>query len=290
VVTDSVVVVKHPAGLPAELSQLTRTLVIGVLNVTPDSFSDGGHYLDPQQAVEHGRELVSQGADIVDVGGESTRPGATAIDGATELSRVIDVVTGLTSEGITVSIDTRRSQVAERALEAGAVLVNDVSGGRGDEAMWPLMASVRAPYVLMHNRGEGASQDGLADYEDVVVEVKRELFEQVEAAIAAGVDASRIVLDPGIGFAKRAEHNWPLVHQGALADMASWGFPVLLGASRKRFLGVHETGEPRIDDSMDTRDALTVELTRRAVKAGLWAVRVHRVEANVAVVNSSRVR
>ena len=289
-VTDSAAVVKHPEGLPAELSQLTRTLVVGVLNVTPDSFSDGGDYLDPQQAIEHGLELASQGADIVDVGGESTRPGATAIDGATELSRVIDVVTGLTSEGITVSIDTRRSQVAERALEAGAVLVNDVSGGRGDEAMWPLMASVRAPYVLMHNRGEGASQDSLANYGDVLDEVKRELLEQVESAMAAGVDASRIVLDPGIGFAKRAEHNWPLVHQSALDDMASWGFPVLLGASRKRFLGVHETGEPRIDDSMDTRDALTVELTRRALRAGLWAVRVHLVEANVAVANSSRVR
>jgi dihydropteroate synthase len=123
----------------------------------------------------------------------------------------------------------------------------------------------------------------------VLAEVKRELFEQVEAAIAAGVDESRIVLDPGIGFAKRAEHNWPLVHQSALDDMALWGFPVLLGASRKRFLGVHETGELRIDDSMDTRDALTVELTQRAAKSGLWAVRVHRVEANVAVVNSSRV-
>ena len=289
-VTDLAVVVKHPEGLPAELSQLPRTLVVGVLNVTPDSFSDGGDYLDPQQAIEHGLELVSQGADIVDVGGESTRPGATAIDSATELSRVIDVVTGLASEGIAVSIDTRRSQVAERALEAGAVLVNDVSGGRGDEAMWQLMASVQVPYVLMHNRGEGASQDSLANYGDVLVEVKRELFEQVEAAIAAGVDESRIVLDPGIGFAKRAEHNWPLVHQIALDDMALWGFPVLLGASRKRFLGVHETGEPRIDDSMDTRDALTVELTQRAVKSGLWAVRVHRVEANVAVVHSSRVR
>ena len=289
-VTDLAVVVKHPEGLPADLSQLTRTLVIGVLNVTPDSFSDGGDYLDPQQAIEHGLELVAQGADIVDVGGESTRPGATVIDSATELSRVIDVVTGLASEGVAVSIDTRRSQVAERALEAGAVLVNDVSGGRGDEAMWPLMASVRAPYVLMHNRGEGASQDSLAHYEDVLDGVKRELFEQVDAAIAAGVDASRIVVDPGIGFAKRAEHNWPLVHQSALDDMASWGFPVLLGASRKRFLGVHETGELRINDSMDSRDALTVELTRRAANSGLWAVRVHRVEANVAVVNSSRVR
>jgi dihydropteroate synthase len=222
-----------------------RTLVMGVLNVTADSFSDGGRYLDVDDAVRHGQALASAGADIVDVGGESTRPGAIRVDPGTEAQRVVPVISALTDAGVRVSVDTMRASVAAAALEAGASIVNDVSGGRADPDMGRVLADAGAPWILMHWRpaGEAAAGDrhfthrvdDAVGYRDVVAEVSGELLGQVDAAVAAGVDPDRIVLDPGLGFAKTAEHNWALLH--ALPTLVGLGFPILIGASRKRFLG-----------------------------------------------------
>ncbi|HWU23838.1 MAG TPA: dihydropteroate synthase, partial [Nocardioides sp.] len=211
-----------------------RCQVLGILNVTPDSFSDGGRYAGTDAAVAGGRWLVDQGADLVDVGGESTRPGAARVDEAEELRRVVPVVAALSAAGIAVSIDTMRAAVAAAAVEAGAVLVNDVSGGLADPAMLPFVAEAEIACVLMHWRGHSAGMQQLAVYADVVEDVRAELARRAEAAVAAGVRPERIVLDPGLGFAKDADHNWELL--ASLPRLQSLGLPLLIGASRKRFL------------------------------------------------------
>ncbi len=269
----------HPSGLPEHLAALRRTLVMSVLNVTPDSFSDGGRFVNVDVAVEHALAQVTAGADIIDVGGESTRPGASRIPVGEELARVMPVVERLVSRGVVVSIDTMRAEVARAAVAAGAAVVNDVSGGLADPAMHPWLAGVEVPYVAMHWRGHSTDMDALASYDDVVVDVCTELRDRRDELEAAGVDPARVVLDPGLGFAKRSEHNWALL--AGLPALAALGHPVLIGASRKRFLGEllggAGVGEPR---PVDQRDAATDAVTALAAAAGAWAVRVHDVRGS----------
>ena len=254
---------------------------MGVVNVTPDSFSDGGQWYGTDAAIAHGLELVAQGADIVDVGGESTRPGAQRISQEEELRRVGPVVTELVKAGVPVSIDTMRAEVAEFALAAGARLVNDVSGGLADPRMPALVAAAAASYVVVHWRGPSHDMYSRAVYDDVVREVRDELTQRVETAVAAGVDPGRIVVDPGLGFGKRPEHNWPLLASlRTVGVLAGRSFPVLVGASRKGFLGAvlaDQDGTPR---PLSDRDGATVATTALAAAAGAWCVRVHQVPAN----------
>jgi dihydropteroate synthase len=269
------------AGNLPGLPDADRCLVMGVVNVTPDSFSDGGLWYGADAAIAHGLDLVAQGADIVDVGGESTRPGAQRISAAEELRRVGPVVTGLVQAGVPVSIDTMRAQVAEFALGAGARLVNDVSGGLADPAMPALVAAAGVCYVVMHWRGHSRQMYSRAVYADVVAEVRDELARRVDAVIAAGVDPGHIVLDPGLGFGKRPEHNWPLL--AGLADVARLAggtFPVLIGASRKRFLGNLLAGPDGTPRPFEACDGATVAITALAAAAGAWCVRVHQVPLN----------
>jgi dihydropteroate synthase len=269
------------AGNLPGLPDADRCLVMGVVNVTPDSFSDGGLWYGADAAIAHGLDLVAQGADIVDVGGESTRPGAQRISAAEELRRVGPVVTGLVQAGVPVSIDTMRAQVAEFALAAGARLVNDVSGGLADPAMPALVAAAGVCYVVMHWRGHSRQMYSRAVYADVVAEVRDELARRVDAVIAAGVDPGHIVLDPGLGFGKRPEHNWPLL--AGLADVARLAggtFPVLIGASRKRFLGNLLAGPDGTPRPFEACDGATVAITALAAAAGAWCVRVHQVPLN----------
>ncbi|MGH3788692.1 MAG: dihydropteroate synthase [Pseudonocardiaceae bacterium] len=252
-----------------------RCTVMGVLNVTPDSFSDGGRYLDRDGAVAHGLALRAQGADLVDIGGESTRPGAQRVDAATEIARVMPVLQQLAASGVPCSVDTTRAAVAEAALEAGAIMVNDVSGGLADPAMAPLMASCRMPWILMHWREHSARMDELASYSDVVAEVRAELVARVDAAVLAGVDPAALVLDPGLGFAKTAAHNWALL--GNLDALTELGFPVLVGASRKRFLGAVLAAADGALRPCDDREVATAAVSALAAAAGVWGVRVHDV-------------
>lgn len=247
---------------------------MGVLNVTPDSFSDGGRYFTTEAAIRHGIALHEQGADLVDVGGESTRPGASQVDTTEEQSRVLDVVRELCAAGIAVSIDTMHASTAARAVEVGAVLVNDVSGGRADQRMYGTLAELRVPCVLMHWRAHSAMMDHVAVYDDVVKEVCSELSEVRDAAIEAGVAGESIVLDPGLGFAKEADHNWTLL--ASMPALIALGHPVLVGASRKRFLGslLATDGVPR---PLDARDDASDSVAAIAVREGAWGVRVHRV-------------
>jgi dihydropteroate synthase len=268
----------RPPGLPAP----DRCLVMGIVNVTPDSFSDGGKWLDPAAAVAHGLRLAAGGADIVDVGGESTRPGAQRVDEAEELRRIGPVISGLAAAGAAVSVDTMRAGVAEVALGAGARMVNDVSGGLADPRLPRLAGEAGVPYVVTHWRGYGRDMQDRAVYDDVVREVSAELRQQVDAVIAAGVDASAVIVDPGIGFAKLHGHNWALLT--SLGEIARLGgdrpFPVLVGASRKSFLGSllrGTDGEPRPPTE---RDGATVAVSALAAAAGAWCVRVHAVTAN----------
>ena len=260
-------------------SRPDRLVVIGVLNVTPDSFSDGGRFTSLDEAVAHGCRLADDGADLVDVGGESTRPGADRVDAAEEERRVIPVIEALVANGIRVSIDTYRAVVAERALAAGASVVNDVSGGLGDPDMAAVVRAAGCPWILMHWRGHSRRMQDLAHYVDVVDDVRRELAERVDAANQAGISSDRIVIDPGLGFAKTAEHNWALLAH--LDVLVGFGLPVLIGASRKSFLGrvlADPAGTPR---PVDEREAATVALTAYAATQGAWGVRVHDVRANV---------
>jgi dihydropteroate synthase len=261
-----------------ELLATRGPVVVGVLNVTPDSFSDGGRYTDLAAAVAHGVSMRAQGAALVDVGGESTRPGADRVDAATERSRVVPVIRELTAGGVPVSIDTTRASVAAGALTAGAGVVNDVSGGLADPDMVRVVADAGCPWVLMHWRGHSRRMGELAVYTDVVKEVCAELGARVDAAIAGGVDPGRIIVDPGLGFAKRAEHNWRLAAR--LDQVVALGFPVLVGASRKSYLGtlLADANGPR---PVAGREAATVATTLLAVEAGAWGVRVHDVRANV---------
>ena len=259
-----------------------RCLVMGVVNVTPDSFSDGGQWYGADAAIAHGLDLAAQGADIVDVGGESTRPGAQRIDEATELRRVGPVVTELARAGLTVSIDTMRARVAEFALDAGAQLVNDVSGGLADPDLPRLVAAAGVSYVVVHWRGHSHDMYARAVYADVVTEVRDELAKRVDAVVHAGVDPGRIVLDPGLGFGKRPEHNWPLLARLAeLGTLSAGTFPVLVGASRKGFLGRLLAGPDGTPRPLADRDQATVAITALAAAAGAWCVRVHQVPPNV---------
>ncbi|EFG77520.1 dihydropteroate synthase [Mycobacterium parascrofulaceum ATCC BAA-614] len=251
---------------------------MGVLNVTDDSFSDGGRYLDTSNAVAHGLALAAAGADIIDVGGESTRPGATRIDSRVETSRVLPVVKELAAEGITVSIDTMHADVARAALQNGARIVNDVSGGRADPAMAPLMADAGVPWVLMHWRSVAADRPHAAPhYVDVVAEVRAELLASVDAAVGAGVDPAKLVIDPGLGFAKTGHHNWALLR--ALPEFVATGIPVLLGASRKRFLGTLLAGPDGSPRPPGGRETATAVISALAALYGAWGVRVHDVRA-----------
>jgi dihydropteroate synthase len=271
-----------PAGhnLPG-LPGADRCLVMGVVNVTPDSFSDGGKWYMADAAIAHGLELIAQGADIVDVGGESTRPGAQRITQEEELRRIGPVVTELVKAGVPVSIDTMRAAVAEFALDAGANLVNDVSGGLADPHMPSLVAAAGVSYVVVHWRGYSNDMYARAVYTDVVGEVRDELSRRVEAAVAAGVDPGHIVVDPGLGFGKRQEHNWPLLaHLADLAVLAGGTFPVLVGASRKRFLGAVLAGPDGTPRTFGGSDGATVAITALAAAAGAWCVRVHQVQFN----------
>jgi dihydropteroate synthase len=265
-----------PAGLPVRRD---RIVVMGVLNVTPDSFSDGGRYLDLDAAVAHAHEMVDEGADLIDVGGESTRPGAIRVPADEEARRVLPVICRLAEAGLVVSVDTYRAAVAEAALAAGARIVNDVSGGLGDPDMARVVRDAGCPWILMHWRGHSRDMAALAHYRDVVAEVRAELVGRVEDAVRAGVCVEQLVLDPGLGFAKRAEHNWALLaHCSALTEL---GLPVLLGSSRKSFLGsllAAPDGTPRPSDG---REHATAALTMYAALKGAWGVRVHQVGANV---------
>ena len=254
--------------------------VMGVLNVTDDSFSDGGRYLDPARAVEHGLALAAEGADIIDVGGESTRPGAVRLDAAVDAARIVPVVKELAAQGITVSIDTMHATVARAALENGARIVNDVSGGRADAAMAPLVADAGVPWVLMHWRSVQADQPHRVPvYRDVVAEVRDELLAGVDAAVAAGVEHANLIIDPGLGFAKTAEHNWALLH--ALPELVATGVPVLVGASRKRFLGALLADTDGVIRPPDGRETATAVVSALSALHGAWGVRVHDVRASV---------
>jgi dihydropteroate synthase len=256
-------------------------LLMGVVNVTPDSFSDGGRWATAEAAVHHGRELLRDGADILDIGGESTRPGATRPLVEDEVGRVVPVIEALVGQGARVSVDTMRSEVAERALEAGAQIVNDVSGGLADPHILDVVAASEATYVCMHWRGHSDHMQELATYDGpggVVGAVSDELCRRVDAAHAAGIPSERIVLDPGLGFAKRASHNWALLT--GLPALAALGFPLLVGPSRKSFLGTllaDRDGTPR---PVDQREAATVALTVLLAQEGVWGVRVHDVRAS----------
>lgn len=274
-----------PAG-PVGLPRWDRCAVMGVVNVTPDSFSDGGRWFDPELAVKHGLDLVAQGADLVDVGGESTRPGAARVDEAEELRRVLPVVRELAAAGVLVSVDTMRASVAGRAVEAGARLVNDVSGGQADPAMIPVVAAARVPFVVMHWRGQSIDMNNRAVYADVLAEVVGELRDSLERAVAGGVDPDRIVLDPGLGFAKETPHDLALLAH--LGDLRALGRPLLVAASRKRFLGRVLAGEAGDPPPARERDAATAAVTALAAREGAWAVRVHEVHASADAVRVAR--
>jgi dihydropteroate synthase len=254
---------------------------MGIVNVTPDSFSDGGRWLEPEAAIAHGHQLLLDGADVLDIGGESTRPGATRPLVEEELGRVVPVITALAGAGAVVSVDTMRAEVAEAALAAGATLVNDVSGGLADPRILDVVAEARAPYVAMHWRAHSDRMRDHATYDGpggVVAAVCEELARRVDAVVAAGVDPELVVLDPGLGFAKTADHNWQLL--AGLDRLQALGHPVLVGASRKRFLGAllpGPDGSPRpVDLREDANTAVTVHLAQQQV----WGIRVHDVRAS----------
>jgi dihydropteroate synthase len=247
-------------------------LVMGILNATPDSFADGGEHFTYPDAVDHGLKLIAEGADLIDVGGESTRPGAERVSAAEEERRVINVISKLADAGKPISIDTMRASTARAAVIAGASIINDVSGGLADAAMLDTAAELNVPYIAMHWRGHSKEMNDLAVYTNVVEEVIAELNLRIQAALSAGVSKSNLIIDPGIGFAKEAADNWAIIEE--IERFVALGYPVLVGGSRKRFLG---------GDNPTAREAATVELTKRLSQSGIWAVRVHGVAANKAV-------
>jgi len=278
----------RPHAVVPGLPDPGRCLVMGVVNVTPDSFSDGGRWFDADAAVAHGVELAEQGADIVDVGGESTRPGATRPEPDEELHRVLPVVEGLVAQGVVVSVDTMRADTARRAIARGAALVNDVSAGLADEQMAAVVRDTGVPWVLMHWRGHADRMADLAVYDDVVHDVLHELNSRVETLVAAGVRPEQLIVDPGLGFAKTGDHNWSVL--GAIDEFVTQGLPLLVAASRKRFLG-QLLADPDTDElrPADRRDDATAAVTMQAALCGAWCVRVHDVPPNVdAVLVASR--
>jgi len=250
-------------------------LVMGILNVTPDSFADGGLHYEESLAITHGFEMIEDGVDIIDVGGESTRPGADRISEEEEQARVIPVIRELAKKGVVISVDTMRATTAKLAVEAGATIVNDVSGGAADPDMFSAVAKLGCKYTLMHWRGHSKDMNEKAIYGDVVSEVIEEISIQLDKALAAGVKRENIILDPGIGFAKNPEHNWEVLNR--IDEFVALGYPVLIGHSRKRFLG---------GEHPDEREEATVAVTQSLVGKGIWAVRVHGVKANVEAIRS----
>ncbi|MCX5398751.1 dihydropteroate synthase [Streptomyces sp. NBC_00102] len=273
-------------GTVEGLPEWDRCAVMGVVNVTPDSFSDGGRWFDTTAAIKRGLALMADGADLIDVGGESTRPGASRVDEDEELRRVVPVVRGLVAEGAVVSVDTMRARVAEQAVAAGGVLVNDVSGGLADPDMVRVVAETGAPFVVMHWRGFSESMNARAVYADVVGEVVAELRERMDAVVAGGVAPERIVIDPGLGFAKDTAQDLALVaHLDALHGL---GRPLLVAASRKRFLGKTLAGPDGTPPPARERDAATAAVSTLSARAGAWAVRVHEVRASADAVRVCR--
>ena len=248
-------------------------LVMGILNVTPDSFADGGKHFTFEHAVQRGLQMIEEGVDIIDIGGESTRPGADRVSAEEEELRVIPVIKALVGKGADISIDTMRASTARKAVEAGAVIVNDVSGGAADPDMFTTVADLGCKYTLMHWRGHSKEMNSLAQYDDVVKEVIQEVTLQLDKALAAGIKRENIVLDPGLGFAKDAEHNWEILNR--LEEFTALGYPVLIGHSRKRFIG---------GDTPDEREAGTLKISESLVGKGIWAVRVHSVAPHVELV------
>ena len=242
-------------------------LIMGILNVTPDSFADGGRHNEFDAAVARGLEMIAEGVDIIDVGGESTRPGADRVSEAEEIERTIPVITELAKHGAKISIDTMRASTAEAAINAGASIINDVSGGLAYPNMLQTAARLRVPYIAMHWRGQSKDMNSKAIYRDVVIDVISELQERITAALDAGIEVGNLIIDPGLGFAKDAEHNWEIID--SIDSFVDLGYPVLIGASRKRFLG---------GDSPDEREQATIDLTKRLATTGVWAVRVHSVK------------
>lgn len=248
-----------------------RPVVMGILNVTPDSFADGGRFESFDSALSRGLTMLEEGVDIIDVGGESTRPGAHRVSSDEELHRVLPVIEALAAKGAVISIDTKWAITAREAIAAGAHIVNDVSAGLSDPEMLATVASLGCPYIAMHTRGDSAEMQSRATYEDVVKEVADELRGRVDASLAAGISPANLILDPGIGFAKEAEHNWEILKH--LDVFKTIGFPVLIGASRKRFLGKLVGA-----DSTDARESATIALTALLANEGIWGVRVHSVK------------
>jgi len=242
-------------------------LIMGILNVTPDSFADGGRHNEFDAAVARGLEMIAEGVDIIDIGGESTRPGAERVSEAEEIARTIPVITELAKQGVKISIDTMRASTAEAAIKAGASIINDVSGGLADPLMLQTAARLGVPYIAMHWRGQSKDMNSKAIYNDVVIDVISELQERITAALDAGIEVGNLIIDPGLGFAKDAEHNWEIID--SVDSFVDLGYPVLIGASRKRFLG---------GDSPDEREQATIDLTKRLATTGVWAVRVHSVK------------
>jgi len=257
------------------MARTHRTLVMGVLNVTPDSFADGGRYFDFESAVARAKEMIAEGVDIIDVGGESTRPGSDRISFEEERDRVIPIIVALKALGVVVSIDTTREEVARLAIASGATIVNDISGGLADSRMGTLIANnPGVQFVVMHWRGESKKMQALASYKDVVLEVREELEKRVTSLIASGVKPEQLILDPGIGFAKSSEHNWELLRN--IDRLQLLGYPLLVGVSRKRFLG-ELVGAALPDD----REAATLAITTEMARKGVWAVRTHSVKPHV---------
>src|SRR5690625_744713 len=255
-------------------SRAPATKIMGVINVTPDSFSDGGQWFNAQNAIAHGRTMIDEGADLLDVGGESTRPGASRIDDEEELRRVLPVLQGLADQGVPLSVDTMRASVAQQALDHGATIVNDVSGGRADANMAPLIAERGCTYIISHWRGPSDLMNTLTDYDDVVADVCHELLALVDDVLAAGVRESQIIIDPGLGFAKDASANWELIAN--LDALMGLGFPLLIGASRKRFLGELLRSRGKQSPPVN-RDQATAAITAIAAHHRVWGVRVHHV-------------
>jgi len=250
-------------------------IVMGILNVTPDSFADGGRHNDFEAAVIHGHEMLAEGVDIIDIGGESTKPGVERVSEEEELARVIPVIKELAKTGARISIDTMRASTARAAIKAGAHIINDVSGGLADPEMLPTAAQLGVPYIAMHWRGHSKDMNSRAVYGDVVKDVMSELQERVSAALDVGITKDNLIIDPGIGFAKEAHHNWKIID--SIDQFVALGYPVLVGGSRKRFLG---------GDNPDEREAATIELTKRLSTSGIWGVRVHSVKAHKEVLDS----
>jgi len=249
-------------------------LIMGILNVTPDSFADGGKHNEFDAALARGLEMIQEGVDIIDIGGESTRPGADRVSEAEEIARTIPVIAELAKHGVKISIDTMRASTAEAAISAGASIINDVSGGLADPLMLQTAARLQVPYIAMHWRGQSKDMNSKAIYTDVVMDVISELQERIAAALDAGIDPKNLIIDPGLGFAKEADHNWAIID--AVDDFVALGYPVLIGASRKRFLG---------GDSPDEREQATIDLTKRLASTGVWAVRVHSVKPHKEVLS-----